>query len=511
MATKKVETKENAEKKVTPKKNTTTVKKEVTKTTTKKATPKKTVQTKTKKAAPKTVVSKVNEEKVKKAVKTEIVEEVKSDSKLETVKESKKAKNGKGKKILLFIIFILVLVIAGLLVYLFVFNNKGGSNKPKDPNEIKLPKPEVEDGERGKLGIDKNVNEKTIDKYLGRKDAVYRDMRMLEDPALYEEIGGDRFLSGYVKGFEVVPLPYIIPVDDLPKEVGRTYDGNTLFFKKSDGSYVPLYEESMDVIEDLFPKNKVIFLMCGGGGYAGMMKQFLVANGWNEDKIYVVGGYWYYNGKNKVDVPKKRTGEYDFSDVPYHDIDFADLTRVKTNRHNSGDIKKFYLDGEYYEGKDETFDKLVLEYTSLYSNFFSGKDFDKMTDEEYDKLLDEYNELEDKKTKELAGYINDLLNDKKSFVIGVYSDSGCMNPKTSVSHLAIDYASENNVYFYEVPSSILFECDLYADVQEFPNVIIIKDGKAYTFLDYSSEEDEKIFESKDELIKWINKYIYMKR
>ena len=81
-----------------------------------------------------------------------------------------------------------------------------------------LPKPEVTSGVRGELGIDKNINEENIDEYLNRDDAVYRDMRMLVDEAKYENIGGDSYLSGFVKGFEVVPLPYIIEVTDLPEE-----------------------------------------------------------------------------------------------------------------------------------------------------------------------------------------------------------------------------------------------------------------------------------------------------
>ena len=54
---------------------------------------------------------------------------------------------------------------------------------------VSLPKPELAEGERGQLGIDKNINESTIDKYLGRADAVYRDVRMLKDPGNYEAIG----------------------------------------------------------------------------------------------------------------------------------------------------------------------------------------------------------------------------------------------------------------------------------------------------------------------------------
>lgn len=211
-----------------------------------------------------------------------------------------------------------VLVIAAFLLGRFAF-----------PSTMKdLPAPELSEGERGQLGIDKNVNESTIDEYLNRDDAVYRDLRMLKDPGNYEAIGGDSYLSGFVDGFEVVPLPYIVNVTGLPDAVGSTYSGKTLF--KYDGkNYEPNYKESMQILEDLFPKDKVIFLMCGGGGYSGMLKNMLVALGWDESKIYDVGGYWFYEGDHKVEV--KRTLEngksvYDYYKVPYHVIDFSKLT-----------------------------------------------------------------------------------------------------------------------------------------------------------------------------------------
>ena len=194
-----------------------------------------------------------------------------------------------------------------------------------------LPKPEVSEGERGQLGIDKNVNESTIDKYLNRSDSVYRDMRMLKDPGNYAAIGGDAMLSGIVKGFEVVPLPYLVNVTGLPEAVGSTYTGKTLFTEKN-GNYTANYEESVSILENLFPKDKIIFLMCGGGGYAGMTKALLVANGWDGDKIYDAGGYWFYEGENKIEI--KRTREdgsivYDFWKLAYHDINFDMLTPKK--------------------------------------------------------------------------------------------------------------------------------------------------------------------------------------
>ena len=220
---------------------------------------------------------------------------------------------------------IAIAIVAALFIGIVIGNI---NIKNSAPVLATLPKPEVTDGQRGELGIDKNVNETNIDKYLGRSDSVYRDMRMIEDPADYEAIGGDRYLSGYVEGFEVVPYPYLVNVEGLPEAVGKSYEGNTLYTVK-DGEYTANYKESLQILEDLFPKDKKIFLMCGGGGYAGMTKAMLVKLGWNADNIWVVGGYWYYEGEHDVKV-KQGEGEtvsYALWKIPYHDIDFSKLTR----------------------------------------------------------------------------------------------------------------------------------------------------------------------------------------
>ena len=218
------------------------------------------------------------------------------------------------------IAIILGMIIGGLVVY-FGYDSI---------RLTKLPKPEVTGGERGMLGIDKNINEETIDKYLGRSDSIYRDVRMLKDPGNYEALGGDSYLSGFVKGFEVVPYPYLTEVKGLPEVVGESYTGATLFTQNEDGTYKANYKESLEFLEYYFPKDKYIFLMCGGGGYAGMTKNLLVSLGWDEDKIYDVGGYWYYNGNNNVQVKKTVNGKtsYDFWKVTYHNIDFDNLTEV---------------------------------------------------------------------------------------------------------------------------------------------------------------------------------------
>ena len=215
-------------------------------------------------------------------------------------------------KILKVIIILLIGIIIGIIL-------------PKD-NLSKMPKPQITGGERGKLGIDKNINEKTIDKYLNRSDSVYRDMRMLKDPGNYEAIGGDSYLSGMIEGFEVVPYPLLTEVKGLPEEVGESYKGKTLFTEEN-GKYKANYKESIKFLEYYFPKDKKIFLICGGGGYAGMTKNLLVSLGWDKNKIYNVGGYWNYDGKHNIKI--KNGKKYDFWKVNYHDIDFDDLTEVK--------------------------------------------------------------------------------------------------------------------------------------------------------------------------------------
>ncbi len=197
-----------------------------------------------------------------------------------------------------------------------------------------LPAQEKSEGLRGLYDIDKNINEKTIDNYLNRPDVVYRDVRMLEDTATWENKGGERDLTGYVRGFEVIPYAYLT---EFPQEyveqkksenVSGLYKGKTLF-RLEDGKYVANYKESMEILETIFPKDKYIFLMCGAGGYANFTKQMLVALGWDKEKIYNVGGYWNYEGENTISTKIEGSNKCDFSTVPYYNIDFSRLTEVK--------------------------------------------------------------------------------------------------------------------------------------------------------------------------------------
>lgn len=234
------------------------------------------------------------------------------------------------KKYIIIIVSLLIFI-GGLLLGKNLSNSKFG--------EKELPAPELSEGLRGKYGIDKNINEKTIDNYLNREDTVYRDVRMLKDTASWENKGGERNLSGYIEGFEVIPAPYLANyteeyIAQKEKEnVSGLYQGPTLFHYSADGTYTPNYEESMDILEAIFPKDKNIFIICGAGGYAGQVKNMLIKLGWDKDKVRDIGGYWYYEGKHSINVKETKNGKdhYNFAKVPYYNIDFNELTEIKND------------------------------------------------------------------------------------------------------------------------------------------------------------------------------------
>ena len=425
-------------------------------------------------------------------LKQEVVEEVKKEVKEETnesVPVEPKKKN--NKKIIIIVVAVLLVISIIAAILLLNGGKKEEKEKPKEEETEKLkelPLPEVTGGERGQLGIDKNINESNIDEYLNRSDSVYRDMRMLDDPAKYENIGGDRFLSGYIKGFEVVPLPYLIPVTGLPDEVGKTYNGKTLFSIDKDGNYVPNYDESMSIIEELFPKDKVIFLMCGGGGYAGMTKTFLVSLGWDETKIYNTGGYWYYDGKNNVEVTKV-DGVYDFSNVPYHEIKFDELTlKLPIN-----------LDDIYYEHPDGkgTPNLTLQEYKDEYAAL-AGTNLAGGIEEQIEKA-----------TIEKGNKINQMLDNKESFVILLNQDDFCFSGIDGEISLASNLSTlaRDNFSYYDIGLKVYKKSRLYQTVKYAPTVIIIYKGEILAYTNAESDEDLKYSNSREEFNKWFTSYV----
>jgi len=180
-----------------------------------------------------------------------------------------------------------------------------GSTTDSNPEESLSPLPPSSPDPDNPFGIDLNINTSTIDQYLNRSDVVYRDLRMLVDPSTDKEIDSAFSIEDILEGFRIVPFPFLAQLPADPQE-GK-YSGETLISLESDEedniiSHHLNYEESLMVIDDLFPKDKAIFLVCRLGDHSDLMRKLLIHLGWQEDLIYNVGGMWAYNGAKVKEI-----------------------------------------------------------------------------------------------------------------------------------------------------------------------------------------------------------------
>ncbi len=113
--------------------------------------------------------------------------------------------------------------------------------------------------------------------YLGRDDVLYIDLRDYKD-----------YAKKHLKNFEC--LPYFALIFDA--EAGT--EGKPQLFGGSVDEPVATYEESMALMEAMFPKDKTIFFMCQSGGRVAQMMKLMDALGYDMSKIYNVGGMGQY-------------------------------------------------------------------------------------------------------------------------------------------------------------------------------------------------------------------------
>ncbi|MCL1802262.1 MAG: hypothetical protein FWG30_01290 [Eubacteriaceae bacterium] len=223
-----------------------------------------------------------------------------------------------------------IAIIALVLSAFFLFACSSATNELSSA----LPMPDVDTSNM--FGVDKNINMNTIDSYLGRDDVEYIDVRLLFDSADFGAIGGEADLTRTIHGFHIVPYPYIATLSELP--VSGAYDGPCLYALtwNADGSIAsatPNFLESELIMQELFPKGKAVFIMCGGGGYSGMIKSLLIYLGWDENYLYNIGGNWGYEGSNTLELtifPEDAAGNKIYATwrANYAYIDFTRLHQI---------------------------------------------------------------------------------------------------------------------------------------------------------------------------------------
>jgi len=117
-----------------------------------------------------------------------------------------------------------------------------------------------------------------LEKFLNRDDVIYIDLRDYKD-----------YAQKHFKNFEVVP--YFAYIFNATANTDATM---VQLFGGSPTEPVAVYNESVAILNAIFPKDKTIFLMCQSGGRVVSMMQILAANGYDMSKIYNVGGVGQY-------------------------------------------------------------------------------------------------------------------------------------------------------------------------------------------------------------------------
>ena len=136
------------------------------------------------------------------------------------------------------------------------------------------------------------INSENLQDYLGREDVVYIDLRDTAD-----------YTSKHLRNFENIPFFAFIWNQSANTDASmiQLYGGDTT-------EPVAVYEESDDLLYELFPQDKTIFLMCQSGGRVVQMMNILAAKGYDMSKIYNVGGMGQYTSKELdpyvVDTPE---------------------------------------------------------------------------------------------------------------------------------------------------------------------------------------------------------------
>ena len=124
-----------------------------------------------------------------------------------------------------------------------------------------------------------SINASNLQDWLNRDDVLYIDLRD------YADFGGK-----HLRNFEVIPyFAYIYGTD------GQLFSGDVT-------APVATYEESVEIMEVLFPKDATLFLMCQSGGRVAKCIQLLEALGWDTSKIYNVGGMGQFTSDALVSV-----------------------------------------------------------------------------------------------------------------------------------------------------------------------------------------------------------------
>jgi len=141
---------------------------------------------------------------------------------------------------------------------------------------------------------DSPLSSLNIDEYLNLDNVLYYDLR--EEYMIKEE--------GIIKGFTCFPFYSLICSIDgnsdtlFKTSVIKDENGNKIVSIFQINSFEPLYNESIEILEKYFPKDKQIVFMTSTGVESSYLMNLLIQYGWDASKLYNAGSFSNTLGNN---------------------------------------------------------------------------------------------------------------------------------------------------------------------------------------------------------------------
>lgn len=128
------------------------------------------------------------------------------------------------------------------------------------------------------------INNENLLDYLNRDDVYYIDLRDFGD-----------YAKKHFRNFECIPYFALIYSKEGGEGITQLYSGDVT-------DPVATYEESDELLEVFFPKDKTLFLMCQSGGRVAQMMNILKAKGYDMSKVYNITGMGNFTDPKYADI-----------------------------------------------------------------------------------------------------------------------------------------------------------------------------------------------------------------
>lgn len=146
--------------------------------------------------------------------------------------------------------------------------------------------PEKEHPESSSM-LDSPLNPRNIDDYLFLDGVSYIDTRSFEQVVKEGSIAGFQNISFYEMIAAYKPEENVLFTMDKV----RDEDGNVTAALGDPGSFTPNYEESEQILEELFPQDHSYVFIASAGVESAYMINLLIQYGWDPSKLYNCGSF----------------------------------------------------------------------------------------------------------------------------------------------------------------------------------------------------------------------------